>query len=52
MYAPPEVPLTDIQIPVAGSILSIGILNPLPTSRGPITLPSSDPAADPLIDPN
>ena len=52
IYAPAEVPLTDMRIPVDGSIISIGILNLLPTSRGAITLASSDPAADPLIDPN
>ena len=35
-----------------GSIISIGIVNLLPTSRGSIGLASTDPAADPLIDPN
>ena len=52
MYAPTEVPLTDMNIPMDGSVISIGILNLLPTSRGSVTLASADPAADPLIDPN
>lgn len=52
MYAPTEVPLTDMNIPMDGSIISIGLLNLLPTSRGSITLTSTDPTADPAIDPN
>ena len=52
MYAPTEVPLTNMKIPMDGSIISIGIINLLPTSRGSITLASTDPEADPLIDPN
>lgn len=52
MYAPTEVPLTNMNIPIDGSIISIGIINLLPTSRGSIGLASTDPAADPLIDPN
>ena len=52
MYAPTEVPLTNMNLPFDGSILSVGILNLLPTSRGTITLDSTDPAADPVIDPN
>ena len=52
IYAPTEAPLTDVNIPFDGSILSIGILNLLPTSRGTITLRSADTAAHPLIDPN
>lgn len=52
MYAPTEVPLTDMNIPMDGSIISIGILNLLPTSRGSITLASANPNDPPLIDPN
>jgi len=52
MYAPTEVPLTNMNIPMDGSIISIGILNLLPTSRGSVSLASTDPTADPLIDPN
>lgn len=52
MYAPTEVPLTNMSVPLDGSIISTGILNLLPTSRGSITLASTDPSADPLIDPN
>ena len=51
MYAPTEVPLTNMNIPIDGSIISIGIINLLLTSRGNIGLASTDPAADPLIDP-
>ena len=52
MYAPTEVPLTNMNIPLDGSIISIGLLNLLPTSRGTVTLASADPTADPVIDPN
>ena len=52
MYAPTEVPLTDMNIPLDGSIISIGIIGLLPTSRGSVTLASRDPMAHPLIDPN
>ncbi|KAL8702859.1 MAG: hypothetical protein Q9201_003972 [Fulgogasparrea decipioides] len=52
MYAPTEVPLTNMNIPLDGSIISIGILNLLPTSRGRLALASTNPVADPLIDPN
>ena len=52
MYAPTEVPLTNMNIPLDGSIISIGIINLLPTSRGSIALSSTDPAADPLFNPN
>ncbi|KAI4248158.1 MAG: hypothetical protein LQ352_006003 [Teloschistes flavicans] len=52
MYAPTEVPLTNMNIPLDGSIISIGILNLLPTSRGSLSLASTDPVADLLIDPN
>ncbi|KAL9137814.1 MAG: hypothetical protein Q9175_000986 [Cornicularia normoerica] len=52
MYAPTEVPLTNMNILLDGSIISIGILNLLPTSRGSIGLASTNPTADPLIDTN
>ena len=52
MYAPTIVPFQDLDIPLDGSIISIGILNLLPTSRGTITLTSVDPSVDPAIDPN
>ena len=52
MYAPAEVPFTNMNIPLDGSIVSIGILNLLPTSRGHINLASANPLEDPLIDPN
>jgi len=43
---------TDHGVEVDGTHISTGVLNLLPTSRGSITLASSDPTADPLIDPN
>lgn len=52
MYAPTEVPPTDMNIPMDVSISSIGILNLLPISRGFIRLASADPEDPPLIDPN
>ncbi|KAL8947727.1 MAG: hypothetical protein Q9222_006023 [Ikaeria aurantiellina] len=52
MYAPTEVPLTDMNVPFDGSIISIGLINLLPTSRGTVTLASTDPSAHPAIDPN
>lgn len=52
MYAPTEVPLTNMNIPLDSSIISIGILNLLPTSRGSVTLATTSPTDPPLIDPN
>lgn len=52
MYAPTEVPLTNMNILLDGSIISIGILNLLPTSGGSIGLASTNPTANPLLDPN
>ncbi|KAL9014087.1 MAG: hypothetical protein Q9173_001258 [Seirophora scorigena] len=52
MYAPTEVPRTDLNIPLDGSIISVGLSNLLPTSRGTVTLASPNPTADPSIDPN
>jgi choline dehydrogenase-like flavoprotein len=51
IYAPTEAPLTDLNIPFDGTCLTIGTLNLLPTSRGSVTIASTDPSADPLIDP-
>ncbi|MCJ1306854.1 hypothetical protein MMC25_000498 [Agyrium rufum] len=52
MYARTEVPMTNMGLPFDGSILSVGILNMLPKSYGTITLNSTDPADDPIIDPD
>ena len=52
LYAPTEVPLTDMNIPLDGSIMSVGIINLLPTSLGTVSIASADPTEDPLIDPN
>lgn len=42
----------DHGVEVDGTHISTGVLNLLPTSRGSVTLATSDPNADPLIDPN
>lgn len=52
IYAPVPTPLTDIDVAFDGTVLTIGILNLLPTSRGSIELASTDPIVDPLVDPN
>lgn len=52
IYASTEAPLTQLNIPFDGTCTTSGILNLHPTSRGSVTLASTDPAADPLIDPN
>ena len=51
-YAATEIPLTGMNVPLDGTILSVGIINLLPTSRGSVTLNSADPTADPAVDPN
>ncbi|KAL8726093.1 MAG: hypothetical protein Q9166_006930 [cf. Caloplaca sp. 2 TL-2023] len=52
LYANTESPLTDLNIPFDGTVITSGTLLLLPTSRGSIRLASADPQADPLIDPN
>ena len=52
LYAPAESPLTGINVPLTGEYIMVGTLNLLPTSRGSVRLASTDPSADPLIDPN
>ena len=52
IYAPTEAPLTNLHVPFDGTCLTIGTLNLLPTSRGTVTLASTDPTANPIIDPN
>ncbi|KAL9020172.1 MAG: hypothetical protein Q9185_002629 [Variospora sp. 1 TL-2023] len=47
MYPPTEVPLTDLNISLDGSIISISLINLLATSRGTVTLASTGPAIDP-----
>lgn len=42
----------DISLPFDGSIMSIAILNFLPSARGSVTIASADPVSDPVIDPN
>ena len=52
IYAPTEAPLTALNVPFDGTCITSGVLNLLPTSRGSVRLASSNPADDPLIDPN
>ena len=52
IYAPTEAPHTNLNVPFDGTCMTVGVLNLLPTSRGSVTLASTDPTADPLIDPN
>ncbi|KAI4136260.1 MAG: hypothetical protein LQ341_005742 [Variospora aurantia] len=52
MYAPTEVPLTDLNILLDGSIIRIGLINLLATSRGTVTFASTGYTAGPAIDPN
>jgi choline dehydrogenase-like flavoprotein len=42
----------DPTIPMDGSHIATKVIGLLPTSRGTVTLASSDPADDPIIDPN
>jgi choline dehydrogenase-like flavoprotein len=41
-----------LQIPIDGSSIMTFFMGCLPTSRGSVTLASSDPSANPIIDPN
>ena len=50
-YGPVGVP-PNMSVPVDGSIISTGTVCFLPTSRGTVKITSSNPADDPIIDPN
>lgn len=52
IYTLTEAPHTDMNVPFDGTCVTLGTLNLLPTSRGSVRLASTDPADDPLIDPN
>ncbi|KAL9591475.1 MAG: hypothetical protein Q9179_007686, partial [Wetmoreana sp. 5 TL-2023] len=52
LCANPESPLTDLNTPFDGIVITSGTLLLLPTSRGCINLASADPPAVPLIDRN
>lgn len=45
-------PRAEYGLPIDGTHISTGVPNLLPTSRGTVTLLSSDPSDDPVIDPN
>jgi choline dehydrogenase-like flavoprotein len=45
-------PSPEYKVEVDGTHISTGVLNLLPTSRGVVSLASSDPKDDPVIDPN
>ncbi|KAI4287777.1 MAG: hypothetical protein L6R35_002965 [Caloplaca aegaea] len=47
MHPSTKVPLTDLNIPLDGSIISIGLINLLSTSRGTVTLASTGYIAGP-----
>ena len=50
-YGPVGVP-SNMKVPIDGTIISTGVVCFLPTSRGSVKLSSTDPSADPIIDPN
>ncbi|KAI9686099.1 MAG: hypothetical protein M1822_004083 [Bathelium mastoideum] len=50
-YGPVGVP-PNMKVPMDGSIISTGTVCFLPTSRGSVNIISTDPAEDPVIDPN
>ena len=52
VYAPAGAPIQGADIPLDGSHIATCVLNMHPTSRGSITLSSSDPRDAPNIDPN
>ncbi|SPO04170.1 related to choline dehydrogenase and related flavoproteins [Cephalotrichum gorgonifer] len=54
LYAPAGAPIIDggVTMPLDGTIVAMVTVSELPTSRGTITLSSSDPTAPPVIDPN
>ncbi|KAI9760263.1 MAG: hypothetical protein M4579_001777 [Chaenotheca gracillima] len=52
VYAPTFASDFGVDIPMDGSHITTGVVIFLPTSRGSVTLTTSDPAAPPAIDPN
>ncbi|KAF2815343.1 putative glucose dehydrogenase [Mytilinidion resinicola] len=52
LYAAVAAETQGLQIPLDGNSIMTYYMGCLPTSRGSITLASSDPAAQPVIDPN
>jgi choline dehydrogenase-like flavoprotein len=52
VYAPAGAQMAGVNVPMDGTHISTAVLGLTPTSRGSITLASTDPAAPPVIDPN
>ena len=52
VYAPAGAPIAGVDVPMDGTHIASAVLGMTPTSRGTITLKSTDPALPPLIDPN
>ena len=52
VYAPAGAPIAGVDVPMDGTHIGSAVLGMLPTSRGTITLASSDPLSPPIIDPN
>jgi len=52
VYAPAGAQIAGVDIPMDGSHIASAVLGMVPTSRGSITLASTDPTAAPVIDPN
>ncbi|RDW57121.1 hypothetical protein BP6252_13867 [Coleophoma cylindrospora] len=52
VYAPAGAPFAQVPIPFDGTHIATSILGMAPTSRGTITISSSDPSAAPVINPN
>jgi len=52
VYAPAGAPIAGVEVPMDGTHIGSAVLGMLPTSRGTITLASSDPLSPPVIDPN
>ena len=52
VYAPAGAQIAGVDVPMDGTHIGSAVLGMLPTSRGTITLASSDPLSPPVIDPN
>ncbi|KAI9172816.1 4-pyridoxate dehydrogenase [Paramyrothecium foliicola] len=51
-YAPAGAQIAGVEIPLDGSCITTAVLDLTPTSRGSISISSSDPQEAPLVDPN
>ncbi|KAF4635110.1 hypothetical protein G7Y89_g2998 [Cudoniella acicularis] len=52
VYAPAGAQIAGVDIPMDGTYITSAVLGFVPTSRGTITLATTDPLAPPVIDPN